>query len=126
MDNEIKFFRCEHCGNIIAFLHDSGVKVQCCGDDMGLITAQTADSAGEKHVPVVTMDGNKVTVTVGSVPHPMEEKHYIEFVALLTENGVQVAYLEPGEKPVAEFSLLAGDKVLETYEYCNIHSLWKA
>lgn len=126
MDNEIKFFRCEHCGNIIAFLHDSGVKVQCCGDDMGLITAQTADSTLEKHVPVVTQDGNKVTVTVGSVPHPMEEKHYIEFVALLTEKGVQVVYLEPGEKPVAEFSVLDGDKVVAAYEYCNIHSLWKA
>lgn len=126
MDKELKFFRCEHCGNIIYFLHDSGVTVQCCGDDMGMINPQTADSAGEKHVPVITQDGNKVTVKVGSVPHPMEEKHYIEFIVLLTEKGVQIAYLKPGEEPAAEFALLDGDKVVTAYEYCNVHSLWKS
>ncbi len=126
MDKELKFFRCEHCGNIIYFLHDSGVTVQCCGDDMGMINPQTADAAGEKHVPVITQDGNKVTVKVGSVPHPMEEKHYIEFIVLLTEKGVQIAYLKPGEEPAAEFALLDGDKVVTAYEYCNVHSLWKS
>lgn len=126
MIKELKFFKCEHCGNIIYFVHDSGVKVQCCGDDMGMIDAQTADAAGEKHVPVVTQEANKVKVVVGSVDHPMEEKHYIEFIVLLTEKGVQIAYLKPGEKPAAEFALLEGDKVLATYEYCNIHGLWRA
>lgn len=126
MVKELKFFRCEHCGNIIYFLHDSGVKVQCCGDDMGMIEPQTADSTKEKHVPVVTQDGNKVNVRVGSVDHPMEEKHYIEFIVLLTEKGVQIAYLKPGDEPAADFALLDGDKVVKAYEYCNIHSLWVA
>ena len=126
MGNELKFFRCEHCGNIIYFLHDSGVKVQCCGDDMKMIEPQTADSTKEKHVPVINQDGNKVNVRVGSVDHPMEEKHYIEFIVLLTKKGVQIAYLKPGEEPAADFSLLDGDKVVTAYEYCNIHSLWKS
>lgn len=126
MNKELKFFKCEHCGNIIYFVHDSGVTVQCCGDDMGMLDAQTADAAGEKHVPVVSQEGSKVKVVVGSVDHPMEEKHYIEFIALLTEKGVQIAYLKPGEKPGAEFALVEGDKVIATYEYCNIHGLWRA
>lgn len=126
MDKELKFFRCEHCGNIIYFLHNSGVAVQCCGEDMGLLKANTSDGAGEKHVPVISQEGNTVTVKVGSVEHPMEEKHYIEFIALLTEKGLQISYLKPGEKPLAEFSILNGDKVIAAYEYCNIHSLWKA
>jgi superoxide reductase len=90
------------------------------------ISPNTSDGAGEKHVPVVTQEGNKVTVKVGSVDHPMTDEHWIQWVALLTEKGMQAVELSPGDAPVAEFSLLDGDKVVAAYEYCNLHSLWKA
>ena len=126
MRKELNFFRCSHCGNIVYFFHNSGVPVQCCGENMTEISPNTSDGAGEKHVPVVTQEGNKVTVKVGSVDHPMTDEHWIQWIALLTEKGMQAVELSPGNAPVAEFSLLDGDKVVAAYEYCNLHSLWKA
>lgn len=119
-------FKCEHCGNIIAYLKDSGVRVQCCGEEMKPLVPNTTDAAGEKHVPVIAVDGTTVTVTVGAVEHPMLDAHYIEWILLETKEGRQRKTLKPGEKPVAVFSLIAGDEVVAAYEYCNLHGLWKA
>ena len=119
-------FKCEHCGNIIAYLKDSGVRVHCCGEEMKPLIPNTTDAAGEKHVPVIAVDGSTVTVTVGAVEHPMLDAHYIEWILLETKEGLQRKTLKPGEKPVAVFSLTAGDAVIAAYEYCNLHGLWKA
>ena len=90
------------------------------------LTPNTSDGAGEKHVPVIKKDGNKVTVEVGSVAHPMLEAHYIMFVLLETKKGVQRVDLAPDTEPKAEFVLADGDEVVAAYEYCNLHGLWKA
>lgn len=119
--NEI--YKCELCGNIATVLHEGAGALVCCGKEMTLLKANTVDAAKEKHVPVIEVKGNTYTVKVGSVPHPMEEKHYIEFIELLTESRVYRAYLEPGKKPEAEFEIHG--KVLGAREYCNIHGLWK-
>ena len=121
----MKFYKCEHCGNIITKIEDKGVPVMCCGQKMTEIVPGTADAAQEKHVPVVEQTGDTVKVKVGSVEHPMQEEHYITFVCLETENGHQIKYLKPGTKPEAEFTL-NNDKLVAVYEYCNLHGLWKA
>ena len=121
----MKFFICEHCGNIVTFVESKGVPVMCCGQKMTEMTANTTDAAQEKHVPVVSADGDKVTVKVGSAEHPMTEEHHIAWIALETENGSQIKYLDHTGKPEAEFAL-AGDKVKAVYAYCNLHGLWMA
>ena len=98
----------------------------CCGQPMTELVPGTTYGAAEKHVPAVTVDGNKVSVAVGSVEHPMLEEHYIEWIAVETANGVQRKALKPGEKPAAEFVLADGESVTAVYEYCNLHGLWKA
>lgn len=90
------------------------------------LVPNTTDAAQEKHVPVVSVDGNEVTVTVGSVEHPMLDEHHIQFVALETKQGFQKKDLKPGDKPVAKFALADGDEAVAAYEYCNLHGLWKA
>ena len=122
----MKFYRCKHCGNIIAYVTDKGVPVVCCGEKMEEIIPGTTDAAVEKHVPVISLNGNTVTVLVGSVAHPMEEVHYIEWIAIETENGNQRVTLKPGEAPAAKFALLEGDKPIAAYAYCNKHGLWKS
>ena len=119
------FYRCRHCGNIIAYINDSGVRVSCCGEAMQPIIPNTTEAAHEKHIPVIEVDGNTVTVTVSTVEHPMLEVHYIEWIMLETEQGRQRKVLHSGEKPAAVFSLAEGDKVLAAYAYCNLHGLWK-
>lgn len=121
----MKFYICKHCGNIIAYVKDAGVPVVCCGEKMHEIIPGSVDAATEKHVPVITVDGNHVTVQVGAVEHPMTEEHLIEWIALETEQGNQRKVLQAGEKPIAEFMLCEGDKVLDAYAYCNLHGLWK-
>ena len=120
----MEFYRCRHCGNIIAYTNKSGVKVMCCGEEMGLLTENTTDAAMEKHVPVIKREGMKVEVTIGSVEHPMEEKHYIQWIALETKNGNQRVILQPGDKPQAVFYVAEDDVVIKAYEYCNLHGLW--
>ena len=120
------FSRCEHCGNIVAYIHDSGVRCQCCGEEMKPLVPNTSDGAGEKHVPVIEQNGRTVTVTVGSVEHPMLDAHYIEWIMLETKEGRQRKTLMPGEKPVATFALTDADAVVAAYEYCNLHGLWKS
>ena len=120
------FYKCEHCGNIIAHINDSGVRCVCCGEEMKPLVPNTSDGAGEKHVPVIKIDGHTVTVSVGSVEHPMLDAHYIMWIMLETKDGRQRKSLKPGEKPVATFALTEGDEVIAAYEYCNLHGLWKA
>lgn len=119
------FYRCAHCGNIIIKAHDSGVAVSCCGETMQELTANTSDGAKEKHVPAVTRNGYRISVAIGSVAHPMEEKHFIEWIYLVTEHGTYSRHLHPGEEPKAEFEL-TNDTPVAVYEYCNLHGLWKA
>jgi len=121
----MKFYKCQHCGNIIAYVEDSGVPVVCCGEEMQEIKAGSTDAAQEKHVPVISISGNKVTVTVGSVTHPMTPEHKIQWIALQTKQGNQRKELK-GDIPTAEFMLCDGDEVIAAYEYCNLHGLWKA
>ena len=121
-----KYYICKHCGNIIAYVKSSGVDVMCCGEKMSEIIPGTSDGAAEKHVPVIAVDGNKVTVTVGSVAHPMLPEHHIEWISILTKEGHQRKELKAGDEPKAEFVLTDSDEVVAAYEYCNLHSLWKA
>jgi superoxide reductase len=122
----MRFFRCEHCGNIIEMVNDTGVPVMCCGQKMTELIPGTVDAALEKHVPVYTVEGNKVMVTVGAVEHPMLPEHYIQWIAIETKQGSQRKTLSPGEKPAACFTLCEGDELVAVYEYCNLHGLWKA
>ena len=123
---EMKFYRCSHCGQIIAIVKETGVPVVCCGEPMVEVIPGTTDASLEKHVPVFTVEGNKVQVSVGSAAHPMLPEHYIEWVAIQTKLGNQRKQLSPGDEPKACFSLCDGDEVKAVYAYCNLHSLWKA
>ena len=122
---EMRFHRCSHCGNIIAYVNDHGPKVSCCGEEMKELVPNTTDAAGEKHVPVVEVNGDTVKVSVGSVTHPMQEKHYIQWISLQTEQGNQRKALKPEEAPTATFTVVPGDKPVAAFEYCNLHGLWK-
>ena len=121
-----KFYICAHCGNIIAYVKNSGVPVMCCGEKMQEIVPGTTDASLEKHVPVYTVEGNKVLVKVGAVTHPMQEEHYIQWISLQTKQGNQRKVLKPTDAPEACFCLCDGDEVEAVYEYCNLHGLWKA
>ena len=123
---EQKFFFFFFCGNIIAMVKSSWVPVMCCGQPMKEIITGTTDAAVEKHVPVYTVEGNKVMVTVGSAEHPMLPEHYIEWVSLQTKQGNQRKALKPGDAPKVCFAICEGDEVEAVYAYCNLHSLWKA
>lgn len=121
------FYRCMSCGNFVTFLTEkTACTPTCCGKPMTELVPNTTDAAQEKHVPVVKVDGNHVTVTVGSTLHPMLDNHYIQFIVLETKQGFQKKGLKPGDQPVAEFELAGGDAPVAAYEYCNLHGLWKA
>lgn len=122
----MKFYKCEHCGNIIAMVKDAGVPVVCCGQKMAELIPNTEDAAQEKHVPVYEKKSNILEVTVGSVEHPMAEEHFIEWIALQTDKGNQRKVLKPGDAPKADFALLDGEEVQAIYAYCNLHGLWMA
>ena len=120
----MKFYRCSHCGNIIAFLENKGVPVMCCGQKMEEIIPGSVDASAEKHVPVIVSDGDTVTVSVGSAAHPMIEAHHLAWIVLETENGFQKKALDPTGEPKAVFAL-ADEKAVAAYAYCNLHGLWK-
>ena len=115
---------CRQCGNLVEVVREGSCAITCCGKEMQTLKPNTTDAAGEKHVPAVTVADGKVSVKVGSVTHPMLPEHFIQFVELETENGVQRKNLKPGEAPEAEF-LLNGEKPVAVYEFCNLHGLWK-
>ena len=109
---------------MVGVLNDSGVPMICCGEPMKELVPNTTDAVNEKHVPVVTVEGDVLKAVVGSVEHPMEEAHYIQFIFVETDKGGHRRALKPGEKPEAEFNL-HGEKPVAVYEYCNLHGLWK-
>lgn len=117
-------YKCEVCGNIVEMLHTGDGELVCCGQPMKLFAANTVDAAKEKHVPVIEKTANGFKVKVGSVPHPMEEKHYIEFIEVMADGKVYRQDLKPGQQPEAEFCIQAQKVVAR--EYCNLHGLWKA
>lgn len=121
---DLKFFKCKSCGSMVVKLNEGGCSPSCCGSPMQELTANTTDGAKEKHVPQVAVDGDILTAQVGSVTHPMVDKHFIQFIYLKTDKGGQFADLKPGEEPKATFAL-NGAKPEAVYEYCNLHGLWK-
>ena len=123
---EMKFYRCEHCGQIVAIVKGTGVPIMCCGQAMTEIVPGTVDASLEKHVPVLSVEGTKVTVKVGAAEHPMVAEHYIEWVALQTKTGNQRKSLKPGDKPEVCFAICEGDEVVAAYAYCNLHGLWRS
>ncbi|MBP5175472.1 MAG: desulfoferrodoxin [Treponema sp.] len=120
----LKFYKCKKCGKVVAMLKGSPCDTMCCGEAMAELKANTTDAAVEKHVPVVQKNGNLVEVSVGSVTHPMEEKHFIEWIALETKSLSLIKSLKPGDAPKAVFALTDGDDVVRAYAYCNLHGLW--
>ena len=119
-----KFFRCPHCGNLMFVVNGSGVVPGCCGEPMLELKPNT-NGAGEKHTPVVDQDGQKVTVTVSEVLHPMQEDHWIEWVYLETDKGGYYRTFKAGEKPEAVFEIQPDEQPMDAYAYCNLHGLWK-
>ncbi len=120
-----KFYKCNHCGNVIEKVEDKGVPIVCCGEVMKELQAGIEDAAYEKHIPVYTIENGIVHVIVGEVEHPMFEDHWIEWISLKTDKGIQRKYLKPGEKPSVDFIILEDEEVEEVYAYCNLHGLWK-
>jgi len=118
-----QIYKCNICDNIIEVIHTGVGQLVCCGQPMELLKEKTVDIGLEKHVPVIEKVGNKVKVKVGSVPHPMEEKHHIEWIETIADDKTCRKFLKPGEKPQAEFEATA--EKIEAREYCNIHGLWK-
>ncbi len=123
---ELKFFVCAHCGNIVAMIQNAGVPIMCCGEKMKELVPGTTDGAVEKHIPVYKVEGNRVSVCVGSAEHPMQEEHSIQWVALETKQGAQLKRLLPGRRPEVSFALCDADEAVSVYAYCNLHGLWKA
>ena len=121
---DLKFFVCRHCGNVIAYVKSSGVKVVCCGEPMQLLAENSVDAAKEKHVPVLEKVEGGYKVTVGSALHAMTEEHYIEWIELIADGVSYKKFLKPGDEPVAEFCLEA--ETVYAREYCNLHGLYKS
>ena len=124
MPNQLEVYKCTHCGNIVEVIHGGGASLVCCGENMKLMKEGSTDGAMEKHVPVIEKIEGGYKVTVGSVAHPMDENHYIEWIELLADGVSHIAFLNPGDAPEAEFCVKA-DKVTAR-EFCNKHGLWKA
>jgi superoxide reductase len=123
MTKRLQVYKCEVCGNIVEVLHEGAGELVCCGQPMKLFEEQTADATTEKHVPVIEKVDGGFKVKVGSVPHPMETKHYIEWIQLLTDGGAFRRFLKPGDAPEAVFEVTAN--TVSAREYCNVHGLWK-
>jgi superoxide reductase len=123
MTARLEVYKCELCGNIVEVMHAGPGELVCCGQPMVQMVENTVDAAKEKHVPVVEKVSSGIKVKVGDVPHPMEEKHYIEWVEIIADGKAYRQFLNPGETPEATFHVEA-DQVTAR-EYCNIHGLWK-
>lgn len=124
MTERLQIYKCEVCGNIVEILHEGKGELVCCNKPMKLFKANTVDAAQEKHVPVAEISADIVKAKVGDVPHPMEDKHYIEWIEVISDGKAYRQFLKPGDAPEAEFQI-GGDKIT-VREYCNIHGLWKS
>lgn len=124
MTQREEIYKCLICGNIIEVIHSGASALVCCGEAMKLLTENSADAAKEKHVPVIEVGDSSVTVKIGSIPHPMEEKHYIEWIELIADEKCYRHFLKPGDPPEATFPLRA--KKITAREYCNLHGQWKS
>lgn len=122
---ELKFYTCKNCGNLVV-MAGGGTSVECCGEALKELVPGTTEGAAEKHLPVYRVEGNRVSVSVGSVEHPMTQEHSIKWVALQTKQGGQFKVLRPGWAPAASFALCDADEVEAAYAYCDLHGLWKA
>lgn len=124
MAAKLEIYKCNLCGNIVEVVHGGAGELVCCGQPMALIKENTVDAAKEKHVPVMEKTAEGILVKVGSVAHPMEEKHYIEWIELIADGKAYRQFLNPGEKPEALFTVKADQVTVR--EYCNLHGLWKS
>jgi len=124
MTAKLQIYKCEVCGNIVEVLHEGVGELVCCGQPMKLLVENTTDASREKHVPVIEKTATGVKVKVGSAPHPMEEKHYIEWVQIMADGKSYRQFLSPGQAPEATFDVKAS--AVSAREYCNVHGLWKA
>ena len=124
MAAKLEIYKCNLCGNIVEVVHGGAGELVCCGQPMALIKENTVDAAKEKHVPVMEKTAEGILVKVGSVAHPMEEKHYIEWIELIADGKAYRQFLNPGEKPEALFTVKANQVTVR--EYCNLHGLWKS
>ena len=121
----MKFFRCKHCGKIIAMVDERQVPTMCCGEAMEELIPNTQDGAHEKHIPVIELEGNIAHVKVGEVEHPMLDVHYIKWILLVTDKGSYLRKLRPNQAPATKFIIDDSEVVLEVLAYCNLHGLWK-
>lgn len=119
-----QIYRCPICGNIVEVLHAGGGELVCCSQPMVLLSANTTDASTEKHVPIIEKSENKITVKVGSIPHPMEADHFIEWIEIIADDKVYKKFLKPSDVPEAIFDLTAKD--ISARIYCNLHSLWQS
>jgi len=124
MTKRLEVYKCEICGNIVEVLHAGEGELVCCGQPMKLLVENTVDASKEKHVPVIEKVAGGVKVSVGSVSHPMEEKHYIQWIEIIADGREYRQFLKPGEKPQATFNVQATN--ITAREHCNLHGLWKA
>jgi superoxide reductase len=124
MATKLEVYKCELCGNIVEVLHGGQGTLVCCGQDMTLLVENTVDAAVEKHVPVVEKIDGGYKVSVGSVAHPMEAEHYIEWIELIAGDTAYRQFLNPGDTPEAVFKVDASE--VTAREFCNLHGLWKA
>lgn len=124
MTKKLQVYKCMVCGNIVEVLHEGAGELVCCGQSMDLMKENTVDAAKEKHVPIVEKTGEAIKVIVGSVSHPMEEKHFIEWIELIAGGRVYLHFLKPGDTPEAIFEIKAQDVAARAY--CNLHGLWKS
>lgn len=125
MTKMMEIYKCELCGNMVEVVHASAGQLTCCGKAMVLMQEKTADANTEKHVPVIEKVAGGFKVNVGSIPHPMEEKHYIEWIEIQFDNKVGRKYLKPGDKAEALFMGIDAESI-RAREYCNVHGLWKS
>lgn len=124
MAQALEIYKCGSCGNIVEVFHPGAGELVCCGSPMALQTENTVDASKEKHVPVIERGAGTVTVKVGSIPHPMESAHYIEWIEVIADGKVYRAVLQPGQAPEATFPITATD--IKVREYCNLHGQWSA
>ncbi len=124
MTKKFEVYKCEVCGNIVEVLHEGAGELVCCGQPMKLLEEKTEEEGNEKHKPIIEENEEGVTIKVGSVPHPMEEEHYIEWIEIFTDKGRSKKFLKPGDKPEAVFPVKV--KNISARAYCNVHGLWSS